>query len=185
MNLLWFLIVGLVAGWLAGVLVKGGGFGLIGDLVVGVIGAILGGWLFSAFGASAGGGLVGSIIVATIGAVVLLLIVRLVKRAWGSTVGTELADYSGLTPAALMTRSQRSRSFASQARNSAGVLPPSVMAPSLLSLSRVSRLASDARIDSCSRPTTAVGRPAGPTTPKPCVYCSNPGKPFSDIVGTF
>ncbi|HWJ01516.1 MAG TPA: GlsB/YeaQ/YmgE family stress response membrane protein [Burkholderiales bacterium] len=81
MNLLWFLIVGLVAGWLAGVLVKGGGFGLIGDLVVGVIGAILGGWLFSAFGASAGGGLVGSIIVATIGAVVLLLIVRLVKRA--------------------------------------------------------------------------------------------------------
>jgi len=56
MNLLWFLIVGLVAGWLAGVLVKGGGFGLIGDLVVGVIGAILGGWLFSAFGASAGGG---------------------------------------------------------------------------------------------------------------------------------
>jgi len=81
MNLLWFLIVGLVAGWLAGVLVKGGGFGLIGDLVVGVIGAILGGWLFSAFGASAGGGLAGSIIVATIGAVVLLLIVRLVKRA--------------------------------------------------------------------------------------------------------
>ena len=81
MNLLWFLIVGLVAGWLAGVLVKGGGFGLIGDFVVGVIGAILGGWLFSAFGASAGGGLVGSIIVATIGAVVLLLIVRLVKRA--------------------------------------------------------------------------------------------------------
>ena len=81
MNFLWFLIVGLVAGWLAGVLVKGGGFGLIGDLVVGVIGAILGGWLFSAFGASAGGGLVGSIIVATIGAVVLLLVVRLIKRA--------------------------------------------------------------------------------------------------------
>jgi uncharacterized membrane protein YeaQ/YmgE (transglycosylase-associated protein family) len=81
MNLLWFLIVGLVAGWLAGMLVKGGGFGLIGDLVVGVIGAILGGWLFSAFGASAGGGLLGSIIVATIGAVVLLFIVRLVKRA--------------------------------------------------------------------------------------------------------
>jgi len=81
MSFVWFLIVGLVAGWLAGMLVKGGGFGLIGDLVVGVIGAILGGWLFSAFGASAGGGLVGSIIVATIGAVVLLLIVRLVKRA--------------------------------------------------------------------------------------------------------
>ena len=69
------------AGWLAGVLVKGGGFGVIGDLVVGVIGAFLGGWLFSTLGASAGGGLMGSIIVATVGAVVLLFIVRLVKRA--------------------------------------------------------------------------------------------------------
>ena len=57
MNFLWFLIVGLVAGWLAGVLVKGGGFGLIGDLIVGVLGAFLGGFLFSSFGASSGGGL--------------------------------------------------------------------------------------------------------------------------------
>ena len=81
MSLLWFLVVGLVAGWLAGVLVKGGGFGVIGDLVVGVIGAFLGGWLFSTLGASAGGGLLGSIIVATIGAVVLLFIVRFIKRA--------------------------------------------------------------------------------------------------------
>lgn len=81
MSFLWFLVVGVVAGWLAGVLVKGGGFGVIGDLVVGVIGAFLGGWLFTAFGASAGGGLLGSIVVATIGAVVLLLIVRLIKRA--------------------------------------------------------------------------------------------------------
>ena len=81
MNLLWFLIVGLIAGWLAGLLVKGGGFGLIGDLVVGVVGAFLGGFLFSTLGVSAGGGLIGSIIVATIGAVVLLLIVRLIKRA--------------------------------------------------------------------------------------------------------
>ena len=81
MSFLWFLIVGLVAGWLAGVLVKGSGFGIIGDLIVGVIGAFLGGWLFSTFGASTGGGLLGSIIVATVGAVVLLFIVRLVKRA--------------------------------------------------------------------------------------------------------
>jgi uncharacterized membrane protein YeaQ/YmgE (transglycosylase-associated protein family) len=81
MNLLWFLIVGLVAGWLAGVLVKGGGFGVVGDIVVGVIGALIGGWLFSTLGASAGGGLVGSIVVATIGAVLLLFVVRLVKRA--------------------------------------------------------------------------------------------------------
>jgi uncharacterized membrane protein YeaQ/YmgE (transglycosylase-associated protein family) len=81
MSLLWFLIVGLIAGWLAGMLVKGGGFGLVGDLVIGVIGAILGGWLFQTFGASIGGGLIGSIIVATIGAVILLIIVRAIKRA--------------------------------------------------------------------------------------------------------
>ena len=62
-------------------LVKGGGFGVIGDLVVGVVGAVLGGWLFSTFGASVGGGLLGSIIVATVGAVVLLFVVRLIKRA--------------------------------------------------------------------------------------------------------
>lgn len=80
-NMLWFLIVGLVAGWLAGVLVKGGGFGLIGDLVVGVLGAFVGGWLFTTLGVSMGGGLLGSILVATIGAVVLLLIVRIIKRA--------------------------------------------------------------------------------------------------------
>lgn len=81
MSLLWFLIVGIVAGWLAGKLVKGGGFGLVGDLVVGVVGAFIGGFLFSSLGVSAGGGLIGSIIVATIGAVVLLYAVRLIKRA--------------------------------------------------------------------------------------------------------
>jgi uncharacterized membrane protein YeaQ/YmgE (transglycosylase-associated protein family) len=80
-NFLWFLIIGLVAGWLAGVLMKGGGFGMVGDLVVGVIGAVLGGWLFGALGLSAGGGLIGSLVVATIGAVVLLFLVRLIKRA--------------------------------------------------------------------------------------------------------
>jgi uncharacterized membrane protein YeaQ/YmgE (transglycosylase-associated protein family) len=80
MNLLWFLIVGLIAGWLAGVLVKGGGFGVIGDIVVGVVGAFIGGFLFSTLGVSSGGGLVGSIIVATIGAVVLIFLVRLIKR---------------------------------------------------------------------------------------------------------
>jgi len=81
MNLLWFCLVGIVAGWLAGVLVKGGGFGLIGDLVVGVIGALLGGWLFTKLGVSSGGGTLGAILVATIGAVILLVIVRLIKRA--------------------------------------------------------------------------------------------------------
>jgi len=80
-SILWFLVVGVIAGWLAGTLVKGGGFGLVGDLIVGIVGAFLGGFLFSTFGVSLGGGLIGSIIVATIGAVVLLFIIRLVKRA--------------------------------------------------------------------------------------------------------
>ena len=80
MNLIWFLLVGLVAGWLAGMLVKGGGFGLVGDLLIGVLGAVLGGWLFGAMGASLGGGLMGSLAVATVGAVLLLIMVRLVRQ---------------------------------------------------------------------------------------------------------
>jgi uncharacterized membrane protein YeaQ/YmgE (transglycosylase-associated protein family) len=80
MDLLWFLIVGAIAGWLAGQFMKGSGFGLVGDIIVGVIGAFLGGWLFSKFGVSLGGGLIGSIIVAFIGAVILLFLVRLIKR---------------------------------------------------------------------------------------------------------
>ena len=81
MEFVWFIVVGLVAGWLAGVLVKGGGFGAIGDIVVGVLGALIGGFLFTSVGASTGGGLIGSIIVATIGAVILIVVLRLVKRA--------------------------------------------------------------------------------------------------------
>jgi len=81
MQFVWFILIGLVAGWLAGTLVKGGGFGVVGDIVVGVVGALLGGWLFSALGMSSGGGLVGAIIVATIGAIVLIFILRLLKRA--------------------------------------------------------------------------------------------------------
>ena len=81
MSLLVFLIVGVVAGWLAGMLVKGGGFGLLGDLVVGVIGAFVGGYIFNSLGVSSGGGLIGSIVVATIGAIVLLVLIRFIKRA--------------------------------------------------------------------------------------------------------
>jgi uncharacterized membrane protein YeaQ/YmgE (transglycosylase-associated protein family) len=80
MEFVWFILIGLVAGWLAGLLVKGGGFGAIGDIVLGVLGALVGGVLFRALGASAGGGPLGSIVVATIGAVVLILAVRLIKR---------------------------------------------------------------------------------------------------------
>ena len=79
MNILWFLLIGLVAGWLAGLIMKGSGFGLIGDLVVGVIGALLGGFLFSLLGIGAYG-LLGSLVMATIGAVVLLVIIRAVRR---------------------------------------------------------------------------------------------------------
>ena len=81
MEFIWFIVIGLVAGWLAGQFVKGGGFGVIGDIIVGVLGALLGGFLFSSLGLSAGGGLVGSLIVATIGAVLLIFILRLIKRA--------------------------------------------------------------------------------------------------------
>ncbi len=80
MNILWFLLIGVLAGWLAGVIVKGGGFGLVGDLVVGVIGALLGGLLFAGLGSAVGGGLAGSLAVATLGAVLLLLVLRLIKR---------------------------------------------------------------------------------------------------------
>lgn len=81
MEFIWFILIGLVAGWLAGQLVKGGGFGMIGDIVVGVLGALLGGFLFRTLGMSVGAGLIGSIIVATIGAVILIVILRFIKRA--------------------------------------------------------------------------------------------------------
>ena len=81
MEFIWFILIGLVAGWLAGQLMKGGGFGIIGDIVVGVVGALLGGFLFGSFGVSLGGGLLGAIIVATIGAIVLIFVLRLIKRA--------------------------------------------------------------------------------------------------------
>ncbi|AXI03116.1 GlsB/YeaQ/YmgE family stress response membrane protein [Aquirhabdus parva] len=81
MSFLWFLLIGLVAGWLAGLLVKGGGFGIIGDMIVGVLGAFIGGFIFTKLGVSAGGGTIGSIIVATIGAIILIFILRLIKRA--------------------------------------------------------------------------------------------------------
>jgi len=80
-NLLWWCIVGLIAGFLAGKVMKGGGFGVIMDIVIGIVGALLGGWLFGLVGISAGGGLIGSIIVAFVGACILLWIVRMIKKA--------------------------------------------------------------------------------------------------------
>jgi uncharacterized membrane protein YeaQ/YmgE (transglycosylase-associated protein family) len=77
MGLLWFVIVGAIAGWLAGQFMKGNGFGLLGDIVVGIIGAFIGGYLFRAVGAEIGGGFIGSVVVAFLGAVVLLFVIRL------------------------------------------------------------------------------------------------------------
>jgi uncharacterized membrane protein YeaQ/YmgE (transglycosylase-associated protein family) len=80
-GVIWWILVGLVAGWLAGKAMKGGGFGVLMDIVIGMIGAVIGGWLFGTLGVFPGGGLIGSILVAFIGAVILLALVRLIKRA--------------------------------------------------------------------------------------------------------
>jgi uncharacterized membrane protein YeaQ/YmgE (transglycosylase-associated protein family) len=79
-GLIWWIVVGLIAGFLAGKVMKGGGFGIVMDVVVGIAGAILGGFVFGLVGIHAGG-LIGSIIVAFIGAVILVWIVRMLKRA--------------------------------------------------------------------------------------------------------
>jgi len=75
------LLVGLIAGWLASLIVRGGGFGVIGDIIVGIIGAFFGTWLLAKVGIVIGGGILAAIINATIGAIVLLLLLRLIKRA--------------------------------------------------------------------------------------------------------
>lgn len=77
-GLLMFIFIGLVAGWLAGVLVKGGGFGILGDIVVGILGAVIGGYFFNALGISAGG-MLGAILVATVGAVILIFMLRVAR----------------------------------------------------------------------------------------------------------
>ena len=79
-DLIIFLVIGAVAGWLAGVIMKGGGYGLVGDIIVGVIGSLIGGWLFGLLGIAAGG-LIGSIVAAVVGAIILIAILRLIKRA--------------------------------------------------------------------------------------------------------
>jgi uncharacterized membrane protein YeaQ/YmgE (transglycosylase-associated protein family) len=79
-GLVYWLVVGLIAGWLAGVVMKGGGYGVIADIILGVVGGVLGGWIFSSLGIGTGGGLLGGIIVAFIGAVVLVGITRVLRR---------------------------------------------------------------------------------------------------------
>jgi uncharacterized membrane protein YeaQ/YmgE (transglycosylase-associated protein family) len=81
MGIIIWLIVGAIAGWLAGMVVKGGGFGLIGDIIVGIVGGVIAGWLLPQLGIVIGGGFVGDVIDSFIGAVILLIIIRLIKRA--------------------------------------------------------------------------------------------------------
>ena len=76
-----WLFVGAVAGWLATSLMRTGGFGLVGNIVVGIVGALFGGWLFPQVGINAGAGIINTIITATMGAVVLLFLARLFRRA--------------------------------------------------------------------------------------------------------
>ena len=80
MSIILWIVVGIIAGWLAGKIMKGKGFGLIGDLIIGVIGAFLGGWLFGLLHISIGAGIIGSLITAVVGALVLLFVVRLIFK---------------------------------------------------------------------------------------------------------
>jgi len=80
MGFIAWIVVGLVAGWLAGQLMKGGGYGVVVDIILGILGGIVGGWVFGLLGLSSGGGMIGSIIVAFVAAVILVGITRLLKR---------------------------------------------------------------------------------------------------------
>jgi len=81
MSILAWIVVGLIAGWLAGQVMKGGGYGVLVDIILGILGGVVGGWIFGALGIWHGGGIIGSIIVAFIGAVILVAITRVLKRA--------------------------------------------------------------------------------------------------------
>ncbi|MGC1415938.1 MAG: GlsB/YeaQ/YmgE family stress response membrane protein [Candidatus Acidiferrum sp.] len=81
MGLIAWIIVGLIAGWLAGVVMRGGGYGVLVDIILGILGGIVGGWVFGLLHIWPAGGMIGSIIVAFVGAVILVGITRLLKRA--------------------------------------------------------------------------------------------------------
>ena len=80
MSIVYFLLIGLVAGWLAGVLMKGGGFGLVGNIVLGVVGSVVGGFAFSLLDLEAGGTM-GELVTATVGAILLIALLRVIKKA--------------------------------------------------------------------------------------------------------
>ena len=80
MSLIWFLLIGLIAGWLAGKIMKGSGYGVVGDVVIGIVGAMIGGHVLAWVGIVAYG-LVGRLITALVGAIILIFVIRLIKRA--------------------------------------------------------------------------------------------------------
>ncbi len=79
-ELLIVLAIGAVAGWLAGVIMKGGGFGLIVDIIIGIIGAFIGGWIFAQLGVTMSSSIINAIITSTVGAVALIAVIRIIKR---------------------------------------------------------------------------------------------------------
>ena len=81
MYFIWMILVGLIAGWATGKIMKGAGYGILMDIVLGIVGSVLGGWIMSFLGFSTSGGLIPSILVAILGAVVLVVIVRALKKA--------------------------------------------------------------------------------------------------------
>jgi uncharacterized membrane protein YeaQ/YmgE (transglycosylase-associated protein family) len=76
----WSVVIGIAAGWIAGQVIKGSGYGLLGDLIVGAIGGWIGGWLFGKLGIAPGSGLVGALITAVVGAILLVALLRLLRR---------------------------------------------------------------------------------------------------------
>jgi len=80
LHLVWWVVVGLIAGWAAGKIMKGGGYGVVMDIILGIIGAVAGGWLVGFVGIHAGG-FISTILVAILGAVILIWITRLIKKA--------------------------------------------------------------------------------------------------------
>ena len=82
MSFIWYILIGIASGFVAGKLMRGGGFGLVVNLIVGIIGVVLGGWLFGLVGITAGG-IIGSLITSVVGAVVLLWIVGILSRSTG------------------------------------------------------------------------------------------------------
>ncbi len=81
MEILYIVLIGIAAGFLAGLVMKGRGFGIIVNLILGILGSFIGGWLLGQLGISLGGGLIGTLITATIGAIVLIFVVSLIKKS--------------------------------------------------------------------------------------------------------